>query len=444
LAQKVFRDPVYRHVSFDKGRDRVVLDLIDSLEVQRLRRISQLGVSWVTYHGAEHSRFGHSLGACYLMELALEALKNNQQVERLTEQDRLAALVAALLHDVGHAPFSHVLEGVLFPGTNHESWTLRIIQDERTEINKVLRNYDGLLETVVALIEGRPRELSWVSCLIHGQIDVDRMDYLQRDSHYCGVGYGQFDRARILHTMRLRDIPSQAGVIQPVWLEKGMTAVEEYIFSRYYMYWNVYYHRTTLGGEELLRAIVRRARDVGKQDDKTLGDCSEPLRTVLVQTQEDVLRFLALDDTVILAQLVRWRDDSKTDALLRDLCERFLHRKLLKPVPLKGVGITQYERIGEAEEIVRRKGYDPRYWFLMVKAGTSAYDYYHPEDEEAEESAQTSILIELQETPSGPSQVRELSRLSDHLRAITGTQQAREFCYVPEDCRVEVQKLLRP
>jgi hypothetical protein len=442
VPQKAFRDPIHRHIYFDKERDQLILDLISCPEVQRLRRIRQLGVSSITYHGAEHSRFGHALGACHLMGMALRTVEQNDLGVNVDENTRLAALAAALLHDIGHGPFSHVLEGELFPTKSHELRTKEIIRDETSAVNQTLRKHDpSLPETVAKLIEGRPREVSWLSCLIHSQLDVDRMDYLLRDSHYCGVGYGQYDAERILHTMRIREVPPE-NVMQPVWLEKGGTAVEEYIFARYYMYWNVYYHRTTRGYEELLKAIFRRASEAARNNAGKLGDCPERMKRAILGEKVELEGFLALDDSVVVAQLIRWRDGGTPDEVLSDLSRRFLDRDGLKPVEPRGVTITQFGLLNRAREVVEQSGRSPEYYFLTNKAVTSAYDCYHPEEEADESSAGTSILIELEATPKGGRPFREISRVSERLKRVTGSREVREFCYVPQDCRDAVKSIL--
>jgi len=442
LSQKAFRDPIHGHISFDKERDRLILDLLSCPEVQRLRRIRQLGVSSVTYPGAEHSRFGHALGACHLMAEALRTLERNQEPLIEDEQVRLAALAAALLHDIGHCPFSHAMEGVLSQDMSHERWTTRIIRDCDAPVGKKLKAYDASLpEAVAKLIEGRPRRNMWISCLIHSQLDVDRMDYLLRDSHYCGVGYGRYDAERVLHTMRIEDVPS-LGAKQPVCLEKGRTAVEEYIFSRYYMYWNVYYHPTTRGYEELLKAVFTRASQLTQEGESGLGECLAPILRVLSGGPIDVADFLRLDDNTVYTQLMEWRNGATSDDILRDLSRRFLDRDGLKPIELRDMSISRVEQVNEAKEKVRDAGYDPDFYFLINEAIASAYDYYHPEEESDESSAGTSVYVAQEPRAGGPPSFQEISRVSAHLKGITGTREVRQFCYVPQDCRDDVRAVL--
>ena len=444
MSQKAFRDPLYQHIYLDKDRDKVVLDLLACPEVQRLRRIHQLGVSLLTYPGAEHSRFGHALGACHLMALALRTLQNNQDDVDLPEQLRVAALAAALLHDIGHGPYSHLLETELFPGKRHEQWTNEIIRAESSAVHQALKADDPSLPKMVAelISDARLEEAPWLSCLMHSQLDVDRMDYLLRDSYFCGVGYGRHDVDRILHTMRIRLVPS-LDAKQPVWQEKGLTAVEEYIFGRDYMYWNVYYHQTTRGYEELLKAVFRRARQLLEEDPDALGDCIGALRRPLAGDHVGIDGFLALDDAVVSAQLVAWRDDKTCDKTLQDLSRRFLDRDGLKPIVLRGVTFQHMDQLAEAREAVRNAGHDPDYYFLRNEPSTSAYDYYHPEEEGDLQSAKTSILIETG-GPRGHAALKEISRVSRRLRGVTGSRESKHFCYVPDDCRTQVEAIFAP
>ena len=440
MPQKAFRDPVHNHIYLDKGRDRLILELLSCPEVQRLRRIRQLGVSSLTYPGAEHSRFGHALGACHLMNQALRTLRENQDLP-VDENTRLVALAAALLHDIGHGPFSHALEGELFRTKNHERWTSEIIQNRASSVNGKLREHDpSFPDTVAELIEARPREHAWISYLIHSQLDVDRMDYLLRDSHFCGVRYGHHDADRIFHTMRIQCVLG-GDVQQPVWLEKAKTAIEEYIFARYYMYWNVYFHPTTRGYEELLKAVFRRAAAVASGGAPKAGDCVAPLGRVLQGDDVGMEDFLSLDDSVIVAQLLRWRGGGTTDVTLRDLSRRFLDRDGLKPIELKAFTFDHVELFKEAEAEVRRAGWDPEFYFLKNEPKASTYDYYHPERESDELSPGTSIFIE-EERPVGKSRFDELSTVSPRLKAVTGLEEGRRFCYVPAECREAVKSIL--
>ena len=259
MSDKVFRDPLYNYIAFDRNRDGWLIDLIDCREVQRLRRIHQLGVSNFTYPGADHTRFAHSLGVTHLMKGVLEHLERASDAEKV-KSARSALLATALLHDVGHGPFSHLFEPCL--GINHEQWSIAVILDEDSEINKVLKRQSAYLPAHVAdlLDPGNSKHPAWQRALMSSQLDVDRLDYLRRDSLCTGAGYGHFDWHRLLTTIEFFDNDSDL-----IWPEKSALAIEEYIFARYYMYQNVYLHKTTRGFEQLLQAMWNRAIELKKQ-----------------------------------------------------------------------------------------------------------------------------------------------------------------------------------
>ncbi len=297
MAPKVIRDPVHNHIYFDRKTDKLILDLLECREVQRLRRIRQLGVAHFTYPGAEHSRFSHSLGVCHLMKRALHHVSVNDGDERPpSEVHRSAVMAAALLHDIGHGPFSHVLERD-FSG-DHERRTIELIKDESTEVHRALSRHNRDVPGLVAdILMGQKPEVLWLRALITSQLDVDRMDYLLRDSHFCGVGYGRYDHEYIFHTMRIHKVPPD-DLLQPVWLHKACRVIEEYLFARYYMHWNVYYHHTTKGYEELLKAICECAAELIKD-----GSVSAPpaIRKLVCREALTCSEFLALDDGVLMA-----------------------------------------------------------------------------------------------------------------------------------------------
>ncbi|QDT70814.1 HD domain protein [Planctomycetes bacterium MalM25] len=229
MSDKVFRDPLYNYIAFDRGRDGWLIDLIDCPEVQRLRRIHQLGVSNFTYPGADHTRFAHSLGVTHLMKLVLEHLERSNDAEKI-KNARQALLATALLHDVGHGPFSHLFEPCL--GIKHEHWSIAVVRDESSAVHKVLKREGAYLPDHVAdLIDaGNTKHPSWQRALMSSQLDVDRLDYLRRDSLFTGAGYGHFDWHRLLTTVQYDDAGRDL-----VWPEKSALAIEEYIFARYYM-----------------------------------------------------------------------------------------------------------------------------------------------------------------------------------------------------------------
>ena len=248
--EKVLRDPVhgYIHVSL-----QVVWDVINSAWFQRLRRIRQLGGAYVVYHCAEHSRFEHSLGVYEIVRRMVTEVRDI--AEALNEREKVTVMLAALLHDIGHGPYSHAFEGVT--DTSHEEFTCRIIE-ENTEITFILENCAiGLAKEVSDVIRHKSAN-PLLTQLISSQLDADRFDYLLRDAYFTGTTYGEYDLERILRIMRVTDHN------QLVVKESGVYAVENYIMARYHMYWQVYYHPVARSYECILHMLFLRLQDIGK------------------------------------------------------------------------------------------------------------------------------------------------------------------------------------
>ena len=245
FEEKVFKDPVHRYIHV---RDKVIWDVIGTREFQRLRRIRQLGTTYIVFHGAEHSRFQHSLGVYEIVRRIIDDGFSGRT--EWNDEERLLTLCAALLHDLGHGPFSHAFEKVFT--LDHEKFTQAILTGD-TEVNEVLRRVSPDFPQQVADVIGKTYPDKLVVSLISSQIDADRMDYLQRDAYYTGVSYGHFDMERILRVMR----PAEEQVVIKF---SGMHAVEDYIMSRYQMYWQVYFHPVSRSAEVILMKILHRAR----------------------------------------------------------------------------------------------------------------------------------------------------------------------------------------
>jgi len=251
MSERIYRDPVHNIIRLQTDTDEgdLMMRLIDAQEFQRLRRIKQLGLGLYTYQGAEHSRFTHSLGAFHLMTRVLDRLGERHSI---AEKDRVAARAAALLHDVGHGSFSHVMEKVL--GFHHERWTVQVLLSEQTEVGALLRSHSSELPLKVAsIIEGKFQP-SALGQLVSSQLDVDRMDYLLRDSLMTGAKYGIYDLEWIINALAIDEEADRIYVEA-----RGLYAVEEYLQARYYMFRQVYFHRTLRSAEAVLRSIIRRA-----------------------------------------------------------------------------------------------------------------------------------------------------------------------------------------
>ena len=248
--EKVFRDPIHGQIIVD---NQIILDLINTPEFQRLRRIKQLGTSSFTFHGAEHSRFGHCLGVYEITREMCNYFQRNyphQQAGdgRWDDRERPVALCAALLHDLGHGPYSHTFEHIF--NTDHEQITRQLITSPGTNIN---RRVSPDFPHQVASVIDHTYENQQVVQMISSQVDADRMDYLQRDSYYTGTNYGKFDLDRVLHVMR----PVEVGIAFEI---SGMHAVEDYIISRLQMYLQIYFHPVSRAMEVILDHLLMRAK----------------------------------------------------------------------------------------------------------------------------------------------------------------------------------------
>ncbi len=429
MAEKVFRDPVHDFITVE---DDLLLALIDTPEFQRLRRIRQLGASYGTYHGAEHSRFSHAIGVLHVMQRVLKRFRDLG----LTPEpvDRLAALAAALLHDLGHGPFSHLWEHTCCAHLSHEAWTRRIILDG-TGVNRVLRRHDPALpERVLAVLDGT-HPVRYLSSLVSGQLDVDRMDYLLRDALYTGATYGRFDLERLIYTMAV------AGE-QVVVSRKGLANVEEYLLARYFMYWQVYFHKTTRAQEVLFRRLLERVRDLTLDRGPEAAPVPPALRPFLAGAP-GLGDLLAVDDVDVLHAVKIWT--AAADQVLRDLAGRFLNRRLLKPVFADPVDDAPPDAVEAVRELVGRRGWDARYYFAIDRASDVAYDYYvrHPDGaaggavKGAGRKAPVPILIVEKD-----GLMREVSEVSPLIRALAAGPRTGLNLFVPEDCRDEARSLL--
>ncbi|RWZ58929.1 HD domain-containing protein [Halobacillus fulvus] len=400
--EKVFKDPVHRYVHV---RDRVIWDLIGTSEFQRLRRIKQLGTSYLTFHGAEHSRFNHSLG---VYEIVRRIIENFRDREHWNEKERLLCLSAALLHDLGHGPFSHSFEKVF--KLDHEDFTQAIILGD-TEVHQVLEKVEPGFPKKVADVINKTYENKLVVSLISSQIDADRMDYLQRDAYFTGVSYGHFDMERILRVMR----PMEDQVVIK---ESGMHAVEDYIMSRYQMYWQVYFHPVTRSAEVILSKILHRAKELYETG---YGFRLKPKHFLSFFAGEPSLKeYLALDEAVTLYYFQEWMEEE--DPVLSDLCYRFVNRKLFKYIEFNPN--SQMNEWMELYKLFSKAGLNPDYYLVVDSSSDLPYDFYRPGEEG--ERLPIHLLQPNQE-------LKELSRLSDIVESISGKKRTDHKLYIPLD-----------
>jgi HD superfamily phosphohydrolase len=402
LSQRNYRDSLHDIISLDESvpDDKLIVDLIDSSEFQRLRRIRQLGLAMFTYQGAEHSRFTHSIGVMHLMTRALQLLGSRHQI---SEEARVVGRAGALLHDLGHGPFSHVVEKVF--GFHHEDWTRRIVLDPSTQVNRVLRDFDrGLPERLAALYD-KTFQPAFVGQLVSSQLDCDRMDYLLRDSLMTGAKYGIFDLEWVLYAL---DIDEQ---LDRIYVEaKGLYAVEAYLQARYYMFRQVYFHRTLRSAEAVLTATLRRARVLVESGERSLGSAGLVLERLLTGQEASVDDYLQLDDNDLLFFLKSWSRDS--DPVLRDLSGRLLDRRLFKAVDLHLEPDQLEDLWPEAEELSRSLGFDPSYYLVKDRASDEPYyGYYSPS-----ESAPDNLIYVEDEAEPAIREISEISRVVKSLR----------------------------
>ncbi|MDA0865669.1 MAG: HD domain-containing protein, partial [Cyanobacteria bacterium] len=317
-SRRTYHDPLHGAITLD-ARDPVealLIDLIDTPPFQRLRRIRQLGPASLTFHGAESSRFTHALGVMALARRAFDSLASRHPALR---PHRAATLCAALLHDIGHGPFSHTAEEIF--ATHHEYWTRRIVQTSRPIRDRLDGYHRDLADEIVSIYNHcHPMPVLWQ--LVSSQLDCDRLDYLMRDSHSTGASYGHLDLERILNALDM-DAETQQLVVA----HKGQTAVEHYLLVRYFMYAQVYNHPKNLAATWVLHQAFERARhcfihDTLEADAIVTHWLSQPSQTWTLET------YLAADDIVFTYHLQRWQHHA--DGILADLCRRFLDRDLLK------------------------------------------------------------------------------------------------------------------
>ncbi|QFT90985.1 Deoxyguanosinetriphosphate triphosphohydrolase-like protein [Bacillus sp. THAF10] len=401
--EKVFKDPVHRYVHV---RDRVVWDLIGTMEFQRLRRIRQLGTTYLTFHGAEHSRLNHSLGVYEIVRRIIDDVFEGRP--DWNPNDRLLCLCAALLHDLGHGPFSHSFEKVFH--LDHEDFTQAIILGD-TEVNAVLKRVHRNFPKDVAEVIAKTYKNKLVVSMISSQIDADRMDYLQRDAYFTGVSYGHFDMERILRVMRPRED-------QVVIKSSGMHAVEDYIMSRYQMYWQVYFHPVTRSAEVILTKILHRAKQLHEEN---YPFKYQPVHFYSLFKEEiSLVDYIKLDEAVVMYYFQSWQEEE--DSILSDLCRRFMNRNLFKYVEFNPN--KQMMDLMELTSLFKKAGIDPAYYLVVDSSSDLPYDFYRPGEEE--ERLPIHLLM-----PNG--EVRELSRESEIVDAISGKRRTDHKLYFPMD-----------
>lgn len=349
---KVIRDNVHGNIVINY---QIIWDLINTDVFQRLRRIHQLGGTFMVYPSAEHSRFTHSLGVYHIVNRFINEVTNLKDV--LSSGDIIALLCSGLLHDIGHGPYSHAFEDVF--NTNHEVMSTRIIL-ENTSITKVLDKYSLTLKNEITSIINKTHHNKLLVQIISSQVDADRMDYLLRDSLNCGVSYGKFDLDRLIRSMIVIDN-------KLVFKESGVHALENYIFSRYHMYWQVYLHPTANSYEIILNKILSRIKFLNS--DNYQFNCDISLLLPFLKEGMLIEDYLKLDEGILsyyFSKLI-----SEKDVILSNLCNCFINRILFKHRDIDnrddGLKLIKDTEKDDAKQ---------EYYFEIHETKSSLYKYY--------------------------------------------------------------------
>ena len=399
-----------------------MVQLVDAVEFQRLRRIKQLGLGLYTYQGAEHSRFTHSLGALHLMTRILGQLSDRTNI---ASEDRAAARAAALLHDVGHGPFSHAMEKVL--GVHHEQITILAVTSPETTLHQILKSYSSEMPArVAAIVEGTftPAALGQ---LVSSQLDVDRMDYLLRDSLMTGAKYGLYDLEWIINALQIDEDADRVYVTA-----RGVHAVEEYLQARYYMFRQVYFHRTLRSAEAVLRSALRRALELVSRGAEVWCAAGTAFEKILRRQSLNVTEHLSMDDSDVIFHMKQWQHSG--DVVLRDLSDRFVNRRLFKAIDLDMPLDERKDFLAAARAVVERAGFAPEYYFIEDRASdVPYYGYYTAEGIEP----RTRIYVE--DGYAHP-RIREISEVSEVVRGLGRGYELHRICF-PAEVKDEVYRL---
>jgi uncharacterized protein len=363
-TERTYHDPLHGGITLNSAdpTEALLIQLIDTPPMQRLRRIRQLGPASLTFHGAETSRFTHSLGVMAIARRAFDRIAHDYP--QLLPY-RPVVLVAALLHDIGHGPFSHTAEEVF--GGHHEQWTRRILQ-ESEPIRGLLDRFSPDLCGQIAQVYVKKFPVPLVWQLVSSQLDCDRLDYLMRDSYFTGASYGEIDLDRIILAMRYDPVTQQLVVAK-----KGLVAIEHYLIVRYFMYAQVYNHPKNLAATWVLERAFSRARELLLQGllwaDETVTAWMKDMKGLQLS------QYLAADDGVFLYHLQRWQDHD--DRVLSDLCRRFLDRDLCKTLDVTEKSEDErQEMLQVMQQQVKQAGLSPDYYVGLRVALSRGYTLY--------------------------------------------------------------------
>lgn len=376
---KIINDPIYGFIHIPST---LVFDIIEHPYFQRLRRINQMALSYLVFPGAKHTRFEHVLGCVFLMQKTVEMLRFKGV--QISDKEAEGLYIAILLHDIGHGPFSHAMEHSIVEGISHEEISLRFMQ----ELNKV---FNGKLETAIAMFQGTyPRK--FMHQLISSQLDMDRADYLKRDSFYTGVAEGNINSERLISMLNVRN---DELVVE----EKGLYSVEKFLVARRLMYWQVYLHKTSVAAEQILIRLLNRAKELVQQGQKLTMSTALAffVKNKISKdnfSQEVLEMFARLDDTDIISAMKEWQ--FHPDAVLSKLSKMLLNRDL----PKIKVRLNDFEeqKIKRLQKLSLAKGIDEKDMKYFVFTGVMTNRAYNPEKEIIKILTKNGRVVELSKT----------------------------------------------
>lgn len=398
---KIFNDPIYGFINIPSA---LIFDIIEHPYFQRLRRISQMGLSHFVYPGAHHTRFEHAIGAMYLMQKTIRTLKSKDI--KINDREAEALLISILLHDIGHGPFSHTLEHSLVTNIKHEEISLLFMK----ELNK---EFKGKLSLAIEIFQGKYKR-QFFNQLVSGQLDIDRLDYLKRDSFYTGVTEGNINAERIISMLNVVDD-------QLVVEEKGIYSVEKFIVARRLMYWMVYLHKTSLVADHILVNILKRAKELIINGDDL--ESSKPLKLFLKYDNNKnfdkttLKNFADIDDHDIIMAVKLWIHHS--DYVLSRLCRSLLNRKLPKII-IQDKKFSKNLISGIKSDTIIKLGIDAKHIEYFVKNGVIENQAYDLNENSINILYKSGELI-------------DITRASDHLNLLALTKTVvKHFIYYPK------------
>lgn len=423
MSERIYRDSVHNIINVDSGttEGRLLVALIDTPEFQRLRRVRQLGLAYFAYQSAEHSRFTHSLGAGHLATRILDKLAHKYTI---AAEDRVAVRAAALLHDIGHGAFSHVIESIL--GFHHEQFTIDAVLSGETGVGKVLADFSSeIAESVASIIRGDFHNVA-LAQIVSSQLDADRMDYLLRDSLMTGAKYGIYDLEWVIKSIEMDEAAGHLYVSAP-----GIYAVEDYLQARYYMFRQVYFHRTLRSAEAVLKVLLHRALDLYQKNEAIWYRPDSAFEKVLRGEHLSLCEHLSIDDYDVMFYIKQWQHSE--DTVLSDLASRFLNRRLFKAFDLDMPENEVDKFVSEAKRLVEDAGFDPEYYFVNDTGGDAPYYFYTRNSEEPKN------LIFVEDGYARPS-IREISGVSAAVRGLQKGYRIHRVCF-PDELTDEIAKL---